>query len=735
MPQKDQGKLIAFRADRLGARLVSLINAMRLADDLGVDFRCAWIDTTGVGHVFNDPTEMFDAGFVDRHFLTADQWKKIRPEAENLSGNLQQQPDAVEAILGAGQDMIVGNAFGVIKLKDEDEAEVTERFRTKFDQIPFSAPVAAAMKTLESALAGHTAYHIRRGDLTDDPKAKHKAWAHKVIPNEFYERHMDRALSEANGGAIIFSDDAGSIQHYKTKFPTLKIIDDVIDMAGLTEAQRDLFELFAMSRCKTIIAPPRSAFSSTAADLTGAEKLSITDAMDDDLVDEAHEALYDQLEHTPDSLEGDGHVGQGLAHIANWLEGRGDWARAARLFRLKIAEGLNISFAYPMGMRLHHHAGDIDGVLEIAKIMRERSIMYVKDLATSEMLHGYAHLRAKDTQAAIKHLVNGFWHTPTVPAARAIVPFMLETGVLTPQNFLPMTPTQRLIDRRRGSLKVLLNEYSEVFPPDASVLPKSLPTTDAMVWDWAPLMRSVSFPAVVRQGAVDRAAERLAEIASEGADLADHDSQCAILQAYRGDTDVAAESLTTLAKRKDAGPMTWQRLSHAYWLGRRFRKADSAAEKALALAPDWAALQAWAGMTALRVRDADRALEHLNSAAEAIPGLPSIAYLQAQAFNRLERTDDAIAAVDKAVTLAPLEVEYAMLSAQLLDQAGEADAAIAQLMRLVEVQRAPGKLFLRLIALLEAKGDVVTAEEMQALAQIRLPKHPAFAESPSEETV
>lgn len=727
-----KGKLIAFRSDRLGARIVSLMNAMRLAEDLGVVFQCAWIDTTGVGHVFNDPTEMFDAAFVERHFLTADQWKTVRPDAETLTGVLQQQPETVSEILGSGQDIIVGNAFGVITLKGEDEAAVTDRFRAQFGRIPFAAPVAAAMQKLESALTGHTAYHIRRGDLTDDPKAKHKLWAHKVVPNEFYEWHMDRALSKADGGAIVFSDYADSIRHYKTKFPSVKTINDVIDMDGLTEAQRDLFELYAMSRCKTIIAPPRSAFSSTAADLTGAEKLAITEAMDDDLMDRAHEALYHRLEHHPDSFEGDGHISQALAHIANWLEPKGDWARAARLFFLRIADGLNISFIYPMAMRLHHHAGNVDGVLAIARFMRERSIVQIKDLATSEMLHGYAHLRANDQQAALTHLANGFWHTPTIPAGRAIIPLMLETGVLTPQNFLPITTTQRMLDRRRGALKTLFTEFPAVIEAQSVGIPNTLPMIEIMVWDWAPLMRSLSFQALKRQGALDRVADLLAKMEAE--DRADYDSQTAVLQAFSGDLEAAEETLKTLSERDDADAMTWQRLSHCYWIARRFRKSDGAAQRALELAPDWPALQAWAGMTALRIREPERALEHLKAAAP-LHGVPSVPFMQAQALQRLNRTGGAIAAVERAMHLAPLEVEYALLAADLLDHAGRTDDAIAQLMRLVNAQRAPGKLFVRLIELLEQVGDTAAAAEMQTVAQSRLPKHPAFAEKTEVEAV
>ncbi len=37
MAERPKGRLIAYRADRLGARLVSLMNAMRIAAEIGAD--------------------------------------------------------------------------------------------------------------------------------------------------------------------------------------------------------------------------------------------------------------------------------------------------------------------------------------------------------------------------------------------------------------------------------------------------------------------------------------------------------------------------------------------------------------------------------------------------------------------------------------------------------------------------------------------------------------------------
>ena len=718
------GRLIAFRADRLGARLVSLMNALRLAQDLGADFACAWTDTTGVGHVFNDPAELFAADWVAAHFMGADTWRAHRRDCAALTGQMAQEPGGLAGAL-AGGDVIIGNAFGVIVLAGEDEAAITDRFRAQFGRIPWSAPVAAAMAALEGALAGHTAYHIRRGDLTGDLKAMNKAWPHKMVPNEFYERHMERSLG--GGGVVLFSDDADTVAHYRGAFPALRTLPDLIDTAALTEAQRDLLELYAMSRCATIIAPERSAFSSTAAELSGARKVAVTDALSDEDREAAYGALRDRLRDRPESFAGDGDIGQCLAHVGDWLEGQERWADAASLFARRVADGLNISFVYPRTMAFQHRAGDPDGVVRTAGHMRDRSIVHVKDQAAAEILHGYAHLRLGDTAAGLRHVVNGFWHAPAIPSAKSVVPFLIANGLLSPANFLPASDLQLSLVARRGPLKALFVDFPDLVGRDGAVIPVALGALEPVLWDWAPLMRSVSVVAEVRRGLVDRFGEALAELPDDDATQAERDSLAELFAAFRGNADAAAAQLATVAEANPDDPMIRQRHSHVHWLARRFGKAAAVASDAAAIRPDWVALRAWAGMTALRIRDLSAARPHLDAAAAANVGLPSIHALRADCLERQQDPAGALAEAERALDLAPLEVDHVLRIARLLDRAGRPEDAIARMMPVVDAQRAPAKLFVQLVGLLEQTGQSARAAEVAAEARARIPEHPALA--------
>ena len=726
--RKLPGRLIAFRADRLGARLVSLMNAMRIAQDYNAGFACAWTDSAGVGHVFNDPTELFETDFVRAKFLDADEWRAHRKSCETLTGQLQQSPDGMVKVLATGQDLVVGNAFGVITLKGENPDLVTTRFRSQFQRITFAEPLAKAMRAVADALQGFTAYHIRRGDLTGDLKAMNKPWPHKMVPNEFYEHHIQNTLDAGGAGVVLFSDDPDTVAHYSARFPSLRTMTDLIDLTPLTEAQRDLLELFAMSRCEKIIAPQRSAFSSTAADLSGAQKMDVTEALSDADRTQAHQALYERLRDRTDSFAGPGEIGQCLAHIGPWLEEQERWDDARNLFAARVADGLNISFVYPRTMGYQHRTDDTAGVIETAAQMRARSIVHVKDQAAAEILHGYAHLRRGDRATGLRHIVNGFWHAPTIPSARSVVPFLIDNAWLDATNFLPSSPLQRGLFLKRGPLKAMFLEFPELLTMEGVTIPRASGSLEPVLWDWAPLMRSISVSAEVRRGTVARFVALIESLPDDPETAAERASMLALYDAFGGDPEPAIDTLQTLADQLPADAMIHQRLSHAHRIARNYGPASKAAWRAVELAPDWPAMRAWAGLCLIRTRDYDEAVAHLQVAADANVGLPSAHALLAEGLQHLKQPQKALASIETALSLAPLEVDYTLRIARILYRSNRVEEAIAQLQPVVAAERAPAKLYIFLIEMLESIGQTANASEMAAEARRRSPDHPVIAE-------
>lgn len=377
-------------------------------------------------------------------------------------------------------------------------------------------------------------------------------------------------------------------------------------------------------------------------------------------------------------------------------------------------------------LRYQHRVGDVDGVLSTARTMSAGHIIHAKDYAAAELLHGYAHPRRGARPAALRHVVNGFWHGPGSPMARLLIPVLLESGVLHAGNFLPVSAAQLGLQRRRGPLKLIATDFPGLDAVPGTTLPRAVGTMETALWDWAPLLPALSVTAAVRKGLVARAAEELSQPGSTEEE-AEHSSLAAVLDAHRGEPERAVEQLTALAASHETHAMTWQRLSHAHWQARRFGRAAESASRAAALQP-WPALQAWAGMTLLRVREYEHAVEHLAQAHAALPGWPSIAGLLGQALRQADRQDEALTAADHALELAPMDSEFALLRAQLLDGSGRTSEAVAVLERIVAMQRASGKVFLTLIEMLQQQGNAERARAVIEIAHARIPRHPRIAE-------
>lgn len=730
-----RGRLIAFRNDRLGARLISLINTLRLSAVHKLPCKVHWPEATDIGQVFNDPTELFEDSFVAQHFIDRAEWVRRRPGSERIAAVGREGPGHLRALIDAGTDVTIDQAFGIQVLAGEDPAQVKRDFVRVVQQLPFAAALHQPIAKVHAELTGATAYHIRRGDLTSSLKAMNKPWPHKMVPNEFYEAHIERALAQGTGRAIVFSDDAETLSHYRTKFPRLTTIQDIVDIDALTEAQRDLLELYAMSCCAKIIAPERSAFSSTACDLGDAIKLDVTEDLSEDLIRKAYERLASRLRDRPESFAGDGEIGQCLAHVAEFLEREERWADGADLISHRIESGLNIAFAYPMAMRFQHRVGDVAGVLRTGDLMMSRHVVNARYYVDAVIQHGYGLVRAGRTEEGLRQILNGFWHSPTSATSRLLVPALVETGMLHAQNFLPVSALQLGLRRRRGPLRALVSEFPEMIVKSGTPLPNTVGELESAIWDWMLLLRGVSIKALVQKGDVARMRDMLHDAEVRPEEEAERNSLIALCDALEGESKVATERLWAMAKPNSEDFMVWQRLSHACWLSRDYAGAAESSARAVALAPDVPAMLAWDGMIALRTRAVDRALEHLLRADAADIGFASIPALLAQAYEADGQPEMALGAIERAAVLSSIDPEFAMCRARLLDDLKRPEEAIEVLQVLVENLRATGRVFIQLVELLNRTGHRARAVDTVRIGQERYPSHPAMQRLAEENAV
>lgn len=719
------GRLIAFRNDRLGARLISLVNALRVGNDHGIEVQVYWPEAIDIGAVFNDPTELFDAGFVARHFIDRRDWRELRGESTRIGDLAPKGLGALKAHLATGADVTVDQAFGILVLRGEAPGAVYAAFAATLDRIPFAPALAPHLGRISTRLNGATAYHIRRGDLTDALKAMNKAWPHKFVPDEFYLEHMAR--EQASGAPIIvFSDDDAVVAQYRKAFPGAMTMADLVDLGSFHPGARDLLELYAMSRCAKIIAPERSAFSSTAADLGGAVKCDVTADLPAEAASAAMDRLVERLANDPGSFRGDGEIGQSLVHAGTHLIDQGRMAEAARLYADHVAAGLNISFVYPKLMAWQHALDDVAGVLTTARAMRQGYVLHTKDYAEAEILCGLAHLRQGDRAQGARHIANGFWHDSGAAAARMVVALLVDRGWLGPQNFLPVQAEVMALRRRRGPVADLKARFGPLLALIGDPEPTDLPVLEPILWDWEQLLRHQSGAAAAAggQGAAFRTqVARLAARAPLNPGIASFD---ALMDAHSGDLDRARARLQELVAAAPGDAMIAQRLAHVHLMRREFGLARVQAASAMAAAPGVPGYVAFAGLCALRARDWDGARALLAAAEASGLGLPSIPALLSEACGRLSARAEALAAITRAVDASPLEPRFRVAQAQLQVDLGQEAAAIGTLRGLLDYEKAPQKVFPVLAGLLVRAGQIEEARGVVAQGLVRAHDNPAL---------
>jgi len=720
------GHIIAFRNDRLGARLITLVNALRLCHGHDLSLRIHWNIATDIGHIFNDPAEFFAQTLIDAHFIDNDSFRQMRDNSIRIRDIGPGGITALRAKLATGVNVLVDSAFDMTCLDGEDPADVRRQSDLIWHGFPFAASLALPLAEIASKVAGGTAYHIRRGDLTSFPRAMNRSWPNKYIPDEFYMLHMERVL--ANGTRpVLFSDDAETITRFHSRFPDLILAGSLFNATAVTPGQRDLLELFAMSRCARIVAPGNSAFSSTAATLGGAVKTDVT--LDFAPADQqaAKERLVARLSTGAPAWqgEGEGDIGQSLQHLALYLGAQGRGAEAARVISGYIDRGLNISFIYPLGIELHLDHGNHQAARAIAGIMAQRGTYHRKDYGKGEILHAVAQFAQGETAAGCRHAANAFWHEPDQSYVREAVGVLLETGVLSDRNFLPLSPAARQL-RRRSAPNVSANPC---FAPLRSMLDRpvtdyaAVPSLDALQWDWFAFMRAATPMDVA--GHAHRAGfeKTFAKIRKRGS-TPDSDSLEALFDMHVAPGPGPLARLQALAAAHPADAWVQHRHSVAALMLRSYDTAMLGAVAAARAAPDMPAHIAWRGMLRIRAKQFTAAITDLSTAIASGLALPRLYLLLAQTQARVNDIGGAMTTLAQGIALSPLDQEFRFLRARLLADLDRPDAALADLDVLARNDGRAPKVLLLHAACLRATGRLDAA---QALLQRGLEHAPTQA--------
>lgn len=403
------GNLVAFRADRLGGRLISLLNTLRLAQTFDLPYVVHWRDSDGL----EDPCDIFHADFVAERFINKQDFVALRDQGAPVATTMTAPTaEAFRALLADGRNIIVDPPFDILTLPFEDADAVKAQFLQIARDLPLSPVLVKKLTELRAWFdgGGHaTAYHIRRGDLTADRRAMNKAWPNKFVPDEFFEAHMRENLG-ADGRIILFSDNQAVLKRYKGMFPALLTFADIADTTGLNEPQRDAVELFAMAMANQLIAPPSSAFSSTAKTIGGASFDDVESQLSPEIRAGALDALTTALRDTPEAFANEGEIGQYLVYANTHLVAQNRRREFTQIAATYIEGGLNIAFIQAMAARDMYLEGQYQELCDLRTHIDRGFVVHIRSLSHICFYHSLSLLMLGRKQEAIRQISAAIWH-------------------------------------------------------------------------------------------------------------------------------------------------------------------------------------------------------------------------------------------------------------------------------------------------------------------------------------
>nr|WP_162623821.1 tetratricopeptide repeat protein [Paracoccus saliphilus] len=660
--------------------MIALLNTMRFARSFDLPFVVHWRDSDGLG----DGTDLFDESFVARHFVDKPTYQQMKSKATSI-GTVLQSATAEQFLdhLRDGRHVLLDPPFDVLKMPFEEEAEVHQTFRQVVEDLPLNPVLAQHLTALRTKLRDGkrtVAYHIRRGDLTSDMRAMNRAWPNKFVPDEFFEAHI-RANLEGNGvRTILFSDNQSVLDRYTAMFPDLLTFAQVADTDALTEVQRDALELFAISLSDLIVAPPSSAFSSTAKTIGGNEFRDVESDLSPDARHQALDVLAGRLRDQPDLFANEGEIGQYLVYACNHLVGNGRRADFIRIARQRIEAGLNIAFVYAMTFREMYFDGQYEAICQLRAAVDRGFVAFQRSFAQVALYHGLALLMMGRREAALTQISSAFWHEPVEGEINALVGLLRAQGDFHPGNFWisdpeieKLFPNNFIVDQIRAFYSV---------PVQAGVLTfdKMVPNSRILVWEWPEFTRSDLRSHYKLQGHF-RAILKTLERRDWPPEVQPHfDSFAGMIALREGHVQQAEAMILSALAVKPEEPLFHKRLAELRLEQGRHDEALAATDEAIRLAPDASVFGAMRGLVQLRGGDAE-------GAARQLCGLmslgqlqfPSLFFLAAEAAQAVDQSADAVLMLEKGLELAPMNWRRQHDLAQLKADLGDAEGAGAVL--------------------------------------------------------
>ncbi len=649
-PQR--GCFIGLRKDQLGARLLMMLNCIRLAEDYGTDFRINWFPRGAAAPKLDTPTDLFAGSFIARHFIDNATFEALDPPPEPLWRFLKEEgPGRLEGHLARGKDVLLDEGFEIVAFPWEDGGDLHTRFRGFISRIEFNPVVARHMQAIETAMAAQgertIAYHIRRGDILNEAPWKHKHWQAKIDADELYSAYLNK---NPDAGALVFSDQPQSIARFTTAHPQVRSIDDLVDLSDCKPVQRDFLELFAMSRAAEIVAPPVSAFSRAAARLSGKERMSFGNVLSREEVDSAYEQTVQRLHRGPDAFITPSEAAQLFAKVSRWLHGEGRESEAWQIGQAILASGADNAFL-PLFQAINglylcrwdDALAHVDRALAAPGLWQEN---YVSALAIR------AHILAAlgKRHRARRTFLRAFWQKPVLPDVLVVGSFMMVRRRLRPGRTLPF-------DRDTLFQLKLPYQSRNILLTQNKVLTRRIVDLSAIVLEWpyfamdGKMKRLMQSPAVL-----GRMKEALVEHAQEPGP--GPYSFSALLEARMGDPEAGLARNAKAINAAPDDPLLRKRHAEMLAMIGDFRGALDQMDRCMAHAPEHAFWHFVMGHVHESAGDVERARRSYVTAANMDDSTPELHASLAELCRTMNDTEGAVSALARAAEIAPNQQRY-----------------------------------------------------------------------------
>jgi hypothetical protein len=674
------GSIIVFRNDRLGARLMTMLNAIRIAQDYDIPYYFVWKTDGRTSEELMNPTQIFDAGYFADHEVPIDVYRDAVP----MGVDLQLLPADTTAddlrAKAADGNVLMCTGSNLMVLPWETAADVAPRYAAAIHTLRFSPQVLAAMKAVDAVLADRgTAFHIRRGDIIYDPITSNQLWSNKYIPREFYEVLAERLIADPAARVLVFSDEPEEITRLKAlntnnADPQILGAADVIPDT-LTIAQRDFIELYAMSRCGMIYGPPSSGFSMTAALMGDSEIKDVRDALDAAEQDGALDRLVARLQKSPDRFLSDGDIGQSLPFALNYLNRTDRSGVALKILQSYRRRGLSKTSFFQLLLRQNMIEGHYKTPAALFKTMTTVPM----DIAIPGRLENHwgemnrlaavASAHAGDAGLAQQHITNAVWYAATHRPTILTLSQLWAGGHIAPESFaIPFDmAVSRPVPSQTADLIAAREGHAALLPPGQDG-PQIVMPIDLIALDWhlflgKSLNRGFSQP--------DMTQRSITIFKTQFARLLAPDVVASVLGLYAhtmGQTDQALAYLDIALAARPDHPLLLKRAG----LVRIAADADDpSGPDLLARAADIGGVNSlYAAQLAdyqWTSRQRPRALRTMQTLCDAGTSLPELPYICARMMRQSRQSNNAaLAYIDAALKIAPHVRRFMSLRAHIL---------------------------------------------------------------------